>query len=108
MAGTDGTAGANAGTEAFIEMSGVRNMAEYVFPSINDLSESSETSKYQRQEVVSQKAEKLLRKFTALGMDVKMLDCHCNSFALLIKLQLGENVTQKMVRECWKDIEPHG
>ena len=84
---------------------GVYPMADYMFPSINELSESTETSKYQRQEVVTQQAEKLLQKFAALGMEVKMLDCHFNSFALLIKLRLGETVTQKMVRDCWKDIE---
>ena len=80
-------------------------MADYMYPSINELSESTETSKYQRQEVVTQKAEKLLQKLAALGLEVTMLDCHFNSFALLVKLRLGGAVTQKMVRDCWKDIE---
>ena len=80
-------------------------MAEYSLPSINDLSESSETSKYQRQEVVSQIADKLLQKFSALGIEVKLLDCHFNSFALLVKLQLGKDVTQNMIRSYWKDVE---
>lgn len=80
-------------------------MTEYLFPSINDLTESTEISKYQRQEIAIQKARNLLRKLHALGMDTKILDCHFNSFALLIKLQLGEKVTQKNIRDCWKDIE---
>ena len=80
-------------------------MSEYKYPSISELSESTDISKYQHQEAVSLQAEKLRQKFAALGMDVKILDCHFNSFAVLIKLQLGPGVTQKAVRACWKDIE---
>lgn len=80
-------------------------MTEYVFPSINELSESEATSKYLRQEDVSQMSEKLKEKLLALGLDVRILDCHSNSFAVLFKIQLGEEVTRKAIRNLSRDLE---
>ncbi len=80
-------------------------MREYQFPATDLLADSPDTSKFQRQELVLQKKEKLQEMFRLFGMNVKVVDCHCNSIALLIRLQLGEGVTSKAVRERRKDIE---
>ena len=80
-------------------------MREYQFPATDLLADSPDTSKFQRQELVLQKKEKLQEMFRLFGMNVKIVDCHCNSIALLIRLQLGEGVTSKAVRERRKDIE---
>ena len=79
-------------------------MKEYQFPSIDLLADSPDTSKFLRQEYVLQKKEKLQEMFGLFGMDVKIVDCHCNSIALLIRLMLGEGVTPKAVRDRRKDI----
>ena len=80
-------------------------MKEYQYPSIDLLMDSPDTSKFQSQEYVLKKKEKLQEMFDLFGMDVKVVDCHCNSIALLIKLMLGEGVTSKAVRDRRKDIE---
>jgi len=80
-------------------------MMQYVFPAVDLLQDSPDTSKFQSQEYVIRKKEKLQEMFTLMGIDVKLVDCHCNSIALLIKLRLGEGVTSKAVRDRRKDIE---
>ena len=80
-------------------------MKEYQFPTADLLADSPDTSKFQRQEYILQKKEKLQEMFSLFGMDVKIVDCHCNSIALLIRLQLGEGVTARAVRDRRKDIE---
>ena len=80
-------------------------MKEYQFPTADLLADSPDTSKFQRQEYILQKKEKLQEMFSLFGMDVKIVHCHCNSIALLIRLQLGEGVTARAVRDRRKDIE---
>ena len=80
-------------------------MKEYEFPSIDLLADSPDTSKFQSQETVLRKKQKLQEMFDLFGMDVKIVDCHCNSIALLIRLLLGDVVTSKAVRDRRKDIE---
>ena len=80
-------------------------MKDYQFPAIDLLADSPDTSKFQSQEYVLRKKEKLQEMFGLFGMDVKIVDCHCNSIALLIRLQLGDGVTPKAVRDRRKDIE---
>jgi len=80
-------------------------MKEYKFPTIDLLKDSPDTSKFQTQDYVLQKKEKLQNMFISFGMDVKIVDCHCNSIALLIKLLLGDNTTSNTVRARRKDIE---
>ena len=80
-------------------------MKEYEFPSIDLLADSPDTSKFQSQETVLRKKQKLQEMFDLFGMDVKIVDCHCNSIALLIRLLLGDGVTSKAVRDRRKDIE---
>ncbi len=80
-------------------------MKEYQYPSLDLLSDSPDTSKFQSQDYVMRKKEKLQEMFDLFDMDVKVVDCHCNSIALLIRLLLGESVTAKAVRDRRKDIE---
>ena len=80
-------------------------MKEYEFPTIDLLADSPDTSKFQSQETVLRKKEKLQEMFDLFGMDVKIVDCHCNSIALLIRLLLEDGVTSKAVRDRRKDIE---
>ncbi len=80
-------------------------MGTYQFPPYDLLNGSPDTSKFQSQEYVLKKKEELQEMFSLFGMNVRVVDCHFNSFALLIKLQLGEGVTGKMIRDRRKDIE---
>ena len=80
-------------------------MGIYQFPPYDLLNGSPDISKFQSQEYVLKKKEELQEMFSLFGMNVKVVDCHFNSFALLIKLQLGEGVTAKMIRDRRKDIE---
>ena len=80
-------------------------MKEYTFPTVELLQDSPDISKFQSQDYVIKKKEKLQEMFNLMGIDVKLVDCHCNSIALLIKLHLGEGVTSKTVRDRRKDIE---
>ena len=80
-------------------------MKEYRFPTIDLLLDSPDTSKFQSQDYVLKKKEKLQEMFDLFGMDAKIVDCHFNSIALLIKLQLGEGTSSKAVRDRRKDIE---
>ena len=80
-------------------------MKEYLFPPIDLLQDSPDTSKFQRQDYVLGKKEKLQEMFRLMKIDAKVVDCHCNSIALLIKLLLGENTTPKAIRDRRADIE---
>ena len=80
-------------------------MKEYSFPTVELLQDSPDVSKYQSQDYVLKKKEKLQEMFDLMKIDVKLVDCHCNSIALLIKLYLGEGVSSKIVRDRRKDIE---
>ena len=80
-------------------------MKEYHFPTIDLLADSPDTSKFQSQDYVLRKKEKLQEMFDLFGMDVRIVDCHCNSIALLIRLLLGEGTASKAVRDRRKDIE---
>ena len=65
-------------------------MGIYQFPPYDLLNGSPDISKFQSQEYVLKKKEELQEMFSLFGMNVKVVDCHFNSFALLIKLQLVE------------------
>lgn len=80
-------------------------MKDYQIPTVDLLLDSPDTSKFQSQDYVLKKKEKLQDMFDRFGLDVKIVDCHCNSIALLIKLKLGDGVAAKSVRNCRKDIE---
>ena len=80
-------------------------MKDYVYPTLDLLQDSPDVSKFQSQDYVSRKKDKLQEMFNLMGINVKLVDCHCNSIALLIKLYLGEGVTSKTVRDRRKDIE---
>lgn len=80
-------------------------MKDYTFPTVELLQDSPDVSKFQSQDYVIKKKDKLQEMFNLMNIDVKLVDCHCNSIALLIKLYLGEGVTSRTVRDRRKDIE---
>ena len=80
-------------------------MKDYSFPTVDLLQDSPDVSKFQSQDYVLKKKEKLQEMFDLMKIDVKLVDCHCNSIALIIKLYLGEGVSSKTVRDRRKDIE---
>ena len=80
-------------------------MGEYRFPPYSLLKDSTESSRFQRLEYVQQIRDRLNAMFSSFGMDVKVVDCHYNNFAILMKLKLGKGVTARAVRNLRADIE---
>lgn len=81
------------------------NMADYHFPPIDLLKESGEYSSFTDLQYVSRIRQRIADMFTSFGMDVKVIDSAANAYSILLKLQLGEKVTPKAVRNLRKDIE---
>ena len=80
-------------------------MAEYHFPPIDLLEESKEYSSFTDLRYVGEMKEKIAGMFAAFKMDVKVVDSGNNAYSVLLKLQLGKNVTPKMIRNLRNDIE---
>ena len=80
-------------------------MTDYQFPTIDLLDDSKSTSKFQSQEAVMEKRDKLQSMFLYFNMDVRIIDCHFNAITILMTLKMGESVTPKAVRDRRKDIE---
>lgn len=80
-------------------------MPEYHFPPIEYLVPSRESSKFQRQEYAESLSKKLDAMFKSFGMDVHHIDCHCNSFSILIRFKMGSGVKARDIRNLKADIE---
>ncbi|MBR6503949.1 MAG: DNA translocase FtsK [Firmicutes bacterium] len=80
-------------------------MAEYHFPPIDLLEESKEYSSFTDLRYEGEMKEKIAGMFAAFKMDVKVVDSGNNAYSVLLKLQLGKNVTPKMIRNLRNDIE---
>lgn len=80
-------------------------MKEYTFPTIDLLRDSPDVSKFQNQEYALLKKAHLEGLLEMMGVSAVITDCRCNSIALLFRLELGDGVTSKTIRDRRKDIE---
>ena len=83
------------------------DMPEYRYPPAGLLKDSTESSRFQRLEYVRHLKDNLDGMFSSFGMDVKVVDYQYNNFAILMKLQPGENITPRKIRNIRADIELH-
>ena len=82
-------------------------MAEYHFPPIDLLKDSSESSKFQRLEYVQHLRDCLSEMFESFNIKAKVVDFHYNNFAILLKVKLGQGMLAPAVVKLRADIELH-
>lgn len=80
-------------------------MAQYHFPPIDKLSDSTETSVFTQIDYVMAIKQRIDEMFAAFGMHAGVVSSSNNAYCILLKVRLGDGVTTEMVRKLRKDIE---
>ncbi len=80
-------------------------MAQYHFPPIDYLKEYNDPSAFTDIQYVADIKQKMIDMFTAFNMDVQVGDTDHNAYSIRVRLNLGEKVTPKTIRNLRRDIE---
>lgn len=82
-------------------------MVKYHLPPLDRLYYADKSQRIWKQEMAHELGEKLTAMFLSFEMDVKVVECTYNPFAVLLRLKLGEGIKIDAVRALRADIELH-
>lgn len=82
-------------------------MINYHFPPLDKLYYADKSKRVWKQELAQELGEELTAMFASFNMDVRVVDCSYNPYAVLLRLKLGTGIKIDAVKALRTDIELH-